>query len=101
MSDCPGLCCDFKIAKQDTVFLDFTGKKVQSLSLNNTHFTQNDIEFDLAKRLPASPKSELLVSANKLEIQFENEYNNDGNGLHSFVDTDGNQYIYNQSEPSG
>lgn len=32
-------------------------------------------------------------------VKFENEYSTTGNGLHSFEDTDGHQYVYSQLEP--
>lgn len=35
---------------------------------------------------------------NIVEIVYENEYANDGLGLHSFTDTDGKQYLYSQCE---
>ena len=37
---------------------------------------------------------------NTLEFIIENVYTNDGYGLHSFVDTDGLQYIYSHLEPN-
>ncbi len=49
----------------------------------------------------------ILVSANVLEhgqnsieIEYENEYNHSGDGLHQFVDPeDGNEYVYSNFEP--
>jgi aminopeptidase N len=36
---------------------------------------------------------------NIIIFHFENRYFNDGNGLHTYTDVDGKQYIYTQAEP--
>jgi aminopeptidase N len=35
-----------------------------------------------------------------VEIYFENDYYNDGNGIHSYTESDGKQYLYTQNEPA-
>lgn len=44
------------------------------------------------------PTQYLNNGRNTLTIVFSNEYSNDGNGLHSFTDTDSKQYLYSQCE---
>lgn len=95
-----GMCdYNFKLADKDTVFLDFTGQNIHSLSLNSNLFKPSEISSIWKNGFLHLPKSELCFGENKLFIEFSNNYYNDGNGLHSFIDTDQNQYIYTQSEP--
>lgn len=99
-SEYSGLCSyEFKIANKNHVFLDFTGKQISSLTLNSNKLSASDISSIWQNGMIQLPKSELSSSQNQLVIEFQNQYFNDGNGLHSFIDTDGRQYIYTQSEP--
>jgi len=36
---------------------------------------------------------------NNITIQYKNQYDQDGNGCVSFIDTDQKQYLYTQFEP--
>lgn len=95
-----GLCdYQFKLANKNSVFLDFTGKSIESVTLNSSKLNKSDIDSIWQNGILNLPKSELTNGLNQLSIEFKNEYYNDGNGLHSFTDTDGHQYIYTQSEP--
>jgi hypothetical protein len=41
------------------------------------------------------PKATLRVGqTNDVRIRIKNKYQSNGTGLHSFVDTDGKQYLY-------
>ena len=37
---------------------------------------------------------------NEISILFSNDYASDGEGLHSFIDTDEKQYLYSNCEPA-
>lgn len=83
------------------IFIDFRGKTVLGLSINGTIIDGRDNNFSeyfdgLFIQLP----SKYLHSnaKNLVSIVYENNYADDGLGLHSFTDTDGRQYIYSQCE---
>jgi len=64
----------------------------QITKLDKTVFDGNRIRFD----------SKFLKNGqeNKVEIVFFNNYRNDGDGLHSFIDSsDKQQYLYTHLEP--
>ena len=46
------------------------------------------------------PPQYLISGPNEITIYFENNYVNDGNGFHSFVDVDNKQYNYTNFEPA-
>ncbi len=45
------------------------------------------------------PPASLKIGWNEVFVKFSNSYYTDGNGLHTFEDSDQSQYIYCQSEP--
>lgn len=90
----------FKLTATNHVFLDFRGLSVDSLSVNQTT-VQKEAIGTLWKEGKLLLPSEHLKSGseNTVEVRFSNNYYTDGNGIHTFTDTDGSQYTYCQSEP--
>jgi aminopeptidase N len=90
-----------KLKKTKDLFLDFAGKNVLSLQINS-HPAQ-DLSEEGQKLFKEGklhlPEEQLKIGENCLVVKFQNEYNTDGNGLHTFTDTDGQQYVYCQNEP--
>lgn len=93
----------FKLKKTDNVFFDFCGDKLTKLKINgqlvdlSEEAVYNEIIKGCHVRLPvANLRTDV---PNIVIIYFENRYFTDGNGLHSYTDVDGKQYIYTQSEP--
>jgi aminopeptidase N len=86
----------FKVKRTDAdTFLEFSGKKLTTVELNGTNLP----EFKLEKGYLHLPKELLKEGLNTFIAQFENNYFHDGNGIHSYIDEDGNQYIHTQTEP--
>ena len=90
---------DFTLKNKTNVFVDYFGQTLQSVQINQSDISGEEIKTYLDGTKLNVPESKLVVGKNKLTIVFENDYSKDGNGLHSFTDTDGKQYIYTQTEP--
>jgi aminopeptidase N len=82
---------------EGSTFLDLTGKQIDSLTLNDQAIESP--EWDGYRlTLPG----DLLAAENRLEIDYTNEYDTTGEGLHRFVDPeDGEVYLYSNFEPFG
>ena len=95
------MSCTFALQKLANVFIDFSGKEIVSFQLNEFEpVTSKDEISKLWNQGKLQLKAEWLQTGkNSLSIRFNNEYNTDGNGLHTFTDTDNKQYLYTQSEP--
>jgi aminopeptidase N len=90
----------FKLLQTDNVFLDFCGKSIDSLNVNDHELSKEKIAEIWKNGFIHLPKENLIAgSLNKVILTFSNSYYHDGNGLHSYIDTDGKQYTYCQSEP--
>ena len=80
------------------LFLDYCGDSVDSLLINGEETAVTEENFKNGHiYLPDEhirPEDHNLV-----EIRFSNRYYTDGNGLHTYTDIDGSQYLYIQSEP--
>lgn len=82
------------------LFLDYAGSTIDDISVNNSDLPKSDKFASLKQgRFVNLPQNSLVKGENQLSIKFSNKYVNDGNGLHSFTDTDGQQYIYSNLEP--
>lgn len=84
------------LANKQDLFVDYEGKQIHSLVVNGQqvstiHFNNY---FLLIKQ------HWLNKGMNSIKIDFSNPYATDGEGLHSFVDTDGQQYLYTHLEPA-
>ena len=81
----------FQLSSNDLPLnLDFTGGDVTGLIANG-----QSLEADYNGFFISLPASALLVGTNQLEIAYNHPYDQDGTGLHRFVDPeDGNTYLY-------
>ena len=81
--------------------MDFTGEKIHECRINKNEITRKAEgtigDWD-GNRL-YFPNNMLRVGKNLVWIRFENKYTNDGQGFHSFTDTDKKQYTYTNFEP--
>lgn len=84
---------EFVGKKAEETFVEFAGKKILQVTLNEKVLENYTWEKGYLHLPP------ILIGHNVLKVHFENEYFNDGNGLHSFIDDEGNQYCYSQCEP--
>jgi len=81
------------------LFFDYAGTTIHEISINGTKLATNDnYESIRDRRFLLLPQENLKKGMNEVRIRYSNLYSNDGMGLHSFVDTDGKQYIYSQAE---
>ncbi|EAS02858.2 peptidase M1 family aminopeptidase (macronuclear) [Tetrahymena thermophila SB210] len=78
----------FALKHTDEVFLDFTGKTILGMSINNNQVENIDWDGNFLKL------KGVKQGRNEILVHYENKYDNDGNGLHSFIDEDKKQYIY-------
>ena len=91
----------FDVSETSGLFLDFNGKSLDKIIFNQSVEINSQAQLSgLYKDGRVTlPEDHLKMGENELLVYFRNEYNKDGNGLHSFIDTDGLQYVYTQSEP--
>ena len=90
----------FKLKKTENVFLDFCGKKIDSFEINSVKLTEEQITQNWQNgSFTLSPQHLKANAQNEVKFTFSNQYYKDGNGIHTFVDADGGQYTYCQSEP--
>lgn len=90
---------DFEATDVNNVFLDFGGKTVDYLEINDKHYKDDSISGIWKEGYIHLPNDAIKVGKNQVLVKFRNDYNTDGNGLHTYTDVDGKQYIYCQSEP--
>ncbi len=88
---------DFVVAKGgEGLDLDFSGRKLERVLVNRTEVPQGS---GRQGRITL-PGSLLRTGSNTVEIEYENDFDNDGAGLHKSIDpADGNEYFYGQFEP--
>lgn len=87
------------LSSTSNLFLDFNGKAITFLRTNDSEWTKEQIAEHYKEGKIQLPADKLVKGENKLEICFECMYSHDGNGLHSYTDSDGLQYGYCQTEP--
>lgn len=80
------------------IFLDYCGDDITSLRVNGQVIPVTD-EVTANSRIHLPAANLMKDDTNIAEIGFKNRYHTDGNGLHTFTDVDGSQYLYIQSEP--
>ncbi|KAL4510727.1 hypothetical protein ABPG72_004881 [Tetrahymena utriculariae] len=87
---------------QGDIFIDYSGQYIDKVIVNNQLIPQaeqtylNQIWNGLFLTIPLQYCNN---GRNRIAIVFSNQYSNDGNGLHSFIDADQLQYIYSNNEP--
>lgn len=89
----------FEALESKNVFLDFAGKSIEHIEINGKLFANEHVSQIWTNGFVNIPENEVNIGKNTIVIKFSNEYNLDGNGLHTYTDVDGKQYIYCQSEP--
>ena len=90
----------FNLRSVDNVFLDYRGKSLSNLSINGKLIEKNLLSKIWTDGKIFLPSENLKLSEeNTISFTINNDYAKDGNGLHSYTDTDGKQYMYCQSEP--
>ncbi len=84
----------FAFNGSDETFLDFTGSVIERFTVNGTD--REPAWHD--NRVALAP--EWLRADNEIRIQYVNEYDHSGEGLHQFFDPeDDAEYLYSQFEP--
>eukprot|EP00331_Platyophrya_macrostoma_P003817 CAMPEP_0176407742 /NCGR_PEP_ID=MMETSP0127-20121128/1572_1 /TAXON_ID=938130 /ORGANISM="Platyophrya macrostoma, Strain WH" /LENGTH=882 /DNA_ID=CAMNT_0017786965 /DNA_START=22 /DNA_END=2670 /DNA_ORIENTATION=+ len=82
------------------LFVDAAVSTITGLIVNGVALENKDNYASLRDdRFLTIPEANLKVGRNTVSIQYKNAYVTDGNGLHTFTDTDGKQYLYSNSEP--
>lgn len=95
-----GTCSyNFELFGVKGVFLDFKGQEITEATVNDSKLTPEEISSAWDHSFFNLPEAHLKVGPNSLLIKFKNNYYRDGNGIHTFTDTDGKQYLYLQTEP--
>lgn len=90
----------FNLKQKQNVFLDFCGKAIDTLEINDHKITPEKIsEIWKEGRLTLLEEHLTTEKPNQLIFTFSNHYYHDGNGIHTFIDADKSQYTYCQSEP--
>lgn len=88
----------FQLTDNQNLFLDFSGTSISDLRVNGHKIDNPESHFQNSRI--SIPSGHIRVGyPNTVTVKFHNQYFNDGNGIHSFTDTDGKQYLYTQSEP--
>ena len=76
------------------LMLNFRGKRIDLLELNG-----EAVDFAWRGRELTLPGA-ALAGSNTLRIEYENDYDHGGDGIHQFVDPeDGEEYLYTNFEP--
>ncbi|MBK8558871.1 aminopeptidase N [Candidatus Amarobacter glycogenicus] len=84
----------FDAAGSGDLFLDFRGKSIELLEVNDRPLEPNWNGYRLW--LPAASVSK----SNTVRVVYENEYDHEGDGFHQFKDPeDGEEYLYSNFEP--
>ncbi|KRX08608.1 hypothetical protein PPERSA_01861 [Pseudocohnilembus persalinus] len=76
--------------------IDFSGKSIKNVSVNGNTIK----ETEMCRKgvfLFISEQNLKLQQKNQIVVEYQCNYDNDGSGLQSFIDTDGLQYIYSQA----
>lgn len=94
---------EFKTHNKDPLFIEYGGKKFTIDSFNGKQVEKKDDSHEYLRKDNGFlwlPQDMLMEpgEVNTQTISFENDYYNDGNGIHTFNDVDGKQYIYTQGE---
>lgn len=87
-----------KNSENNKLFIDYAGDKIDQIEINGLNIDVAEFEWR-NKLFLTIPNKYLNTGINNIVIRFTNLYVNNGHGLHSFIDTDGLQYLYSQGEP--
>lgn len=91
----------FELQGTDGLFFDTTAKSIEKINVNSQVLEMKDNSYQHLRndRHLSIPAESLVKGKNVIIFEFTSDYVNDGNGLHSFVDTDDKQYLYSTCEP--
>lgn len=84
---------NFELQSTENVFIDYSGKSITSLQVNNETLNQEQIKalwIDGFLQLSKHVKT----GHNKLLIKYSSVYNTDGDGLQSTINAQNKQYLY-------
>ena len=90
---------EFELSSAKNIFLDFCGDWILNLAINGQNIGLQNYEQVHKDGHIYLPDETLQVGPNNIQIEFSSRYWTDGNGLHTYTDVDGCQYLYIQSEP--
>ena len=94
-----GIKINFTIKKKSNIFLDYSGRKITYLKINQKNFSQEEISKIWKNGKIYIKEKNLLKNENEILIKFESYYDLDKVGLFTYTDIDDYQYIYSQSVP--
>ena len=84
----------------ENIFLDYSGKNLDYLSVNNEPVTIDSSVRNLVDNKIWIPKDLIKIGQeNIIHTKFSNDYYKDGSGQVTYTGSDGEQYLYSQSEP--
>jgi aminopeptidase N len=84
----------FDLTGSGDLFLDHRGKTIHRLEVNGKELTPDWTGYRLT--LPGGS----LQAKNTVRIEYENDYDHQGDGFHQFIDPeDGQEYLYTNFEP--
>ena len=81
------------------LFLDFSGKEITSFEINGKEVDRNQLKTLWKEGKLYFPDDTIQKGSNQITIQFHNDYDLDGFGLHYLKDVDDKIYVYTQSCP--
>lgn len=85
----------FDLSGEGDIFLDCRGKTIRTLEVNGTP-VDSPRWNGYRLWLPAA----VLAPRNTVRIEYENDYDHEGDGFHQFFDPeDGQEYLYTNFEP--
>lgn len=90
----------FRLKKLNTTFIDYSGSSIDFMVINGKSITKDQINALWSNGKVSLSASDLKINVeNIILIGFSSNYYKNKVGLHSFTDTDKNQYLYNQAQP--
>ena len=83
----------------DPLFVDFQGKEISKVKVNQSFFGRDSVQFEGHRvKLPSS--ADWRAKNNVVEFEFKNTYVDNSAGLHFYRDPkDQKVYIYSHLEP--
>ena len=90
----------FNMIEKTEIFLDYYGEFLLSIEINNIHISD---PFEIRKMRKEGKiyinEKYLNIGKNVVSMFFENKYYMDYQGIHSYKDSRGNQYVFSQTVP--
>lgn len=90
----------FNLFEQTEIFLDYNGEYQVSIDINSTYISD---PFEIRKMRKEGKiyieEKYSKAGKNKISLFFENKYYQDYLGIHSYIDSNDNQYVFSQTVP--